>query len=174
MAFVPTATLIATLRDRLQGLRRTPAVDAEPIFQKVGVYGGTELDKAMRETFVSDARVCFIVPGADRFTNRRDRSLLQSQLNTGLALIIADQNLSGDKEAAVMGGTDTLGILAMKDAVIADLFANPFTDGDLCYAPISGEPIVISHEQKDANALGREAYLLWLEAYAGEDRLSIA
>lgn len=173
MAFVPTATLIDTLRTRLQGLKRTPAVDADPIFQKVGVYGGTELAKAMRDTFVSDARVCFIVPGADRFTNRIDRNMLQSQLNTGLALLIADQNLNGDREAAVMGGNETLGILAMKDAVIADLFANPFTDGDRCYAPISGEPIVITQEQADANTAGREAYLLWLEAYAGEDRLSI-
>lgn len=175
MSFVRTGDLIATLQARLAALALEPGNpgNADRLFQRVGAFGANRLSQAMKATFAAEQRVCFIVPGGDKHATTRDRLALRSVRTTALALLIADRAFDSNRDDALVGGPQNLGILELKDRVIDDLFDSPFTAGDLAFAPGDGEPLIIEGQDKAAGNLGRECYLLWLHAYAGERRVSI-
>lgn len=172
MPFLATNAVIAALRDRLSALRLADAGDA-PLFERVGVFGAGGLTAAVQATFASEARVCFIVPGPEEHSNRLSESLVYSQRQTTLVLLIADRALDTEREDAVTGGPRNPGILALKDAVIDDLFANPFTVAGLAFAPARGEPLMIEAQSRSSGNLGREVWQQSLTAYAGNHRQAI-
>ena len=175
MAFVYTTTLVERLRTRLESLKLEPTAqnNQEKLIQRVGAFGANRMAAAMKATFASEQRVVFIVPGGDNHANTRERLMLRSVRTTSFALLIADQAHDAKHEAALLGGANALGILTMKDRIIDNLFDEPFTEADLVFAPGDGEPLIIQDSDRPANNLGRECYLLWLHAYAGERRAAV-
>lgn len=172
--FVRTTDLVAKLQARLESLPLHEDTDSsERLFQRVGPFGANRLVAALKAVFATEQRVCFIVPGGDDHSSTRGSTMLRSVRTTKLALLIADRALDTDKTAALIGGADAVGILTLKDRVIEDLFAHPFTDGDLAFAPTTGEPLVITDADKPAGNLGRECWVQWFSAYAGEAMASI-
>jgi hypothetical protein len=174
--FIPTTTLIGHLSAHLEAL---PLVAADPsgqkLFQRVGVFGSAQLAQAMRATFATEQRVAFIIPGPEGHTSRRDRSLLFSTRTVRVAVLMADRAMDRSKPDALMGGTRNAGILAMKDAVIASLFATAPHDWpvDLAFSPDTGEPLMIAEADQAAGNLGRECWLQWFTAYAGTGRQNV-
>jgi hypothetical protein len=173
MPYLRTAVAIAALRERLTALTLGAEHDDTRLFERVGVFGANRLVQAMRATFASEARVCFIVPGGDTYKETRDRDFVFSQRTTRFALLIADRALDTEKEAGVMGGPQNPGILEMKDVMIELLLAEPFAIPDLAFTPAEGEPLVIDEAGKNAGNIGRECWLQWLTCYAGSTRTAI-
>jgi hypothetical protein len=174
LSFTRTVALVEKLKARLESLKLDPgAASSDPLFQRVGCFGANRLVAAMKATFASEQRVCFIVPGGDSHANLVDATIVRSVRTTKVALLIADRALDADKVAALVGGTNAIGILTMKDLVIEDLFATPFTDSALAFVPAEGEPLVITDAEKPAGNLGRECWLQWLHCYAGEDLAAV-
>lgn len=175
MSYKATVDVIEALQSRLASLRLEPenAGNQDKLFQRVAAYGANRLAAAMKAVFASEQRVCFIVPGGDKYSGVRDRNVLFSQRSTRLALLIADRAFDQDKNAALIGGPGALGILAMKDRVIADLTTNAFAGPDLAFEPAEGESLMIENSDKAAGNLGRECWLQWLGVYAGSARIAI-
>jgi hypothetical protein len=171
MSYVRTTLLIEKLTERLAAIPLQPASD-EKLFQRVGVFGANRLVEAIEATFASEARVCFIVPGGDAHQNSQpDALLVHSRRTTRLALLIADRVMDSNSAAAVMGGPNSVGILALKDEVIEQLTTQPLAISGVALVPTEGEPMVISKE--DATSLGREVWLQWFTTYAGQTRVAI-
>lgn len=175
MAYRTTVEVIEALQTRLASLRLDPANagNQEKFFQRVAAFGANRLAEAMKAVFASEQRVCFIVPGGDKYSGTRDRNVLFSQRSTRLALLIADRAMDIEKNAALIGGPAALGILAMKDRVITDITTNAFTGPDLAFEPAEGEPLMIDNADKAAGNLGRECWMQWLGVYAGSARIAI-
>lgn len=177
MSFLHTNDAIALLKERLESLTlqsgESQANPADRLFQRVGAFGANRLVAAMKAVFASEQRVCFIVPGGDRYTGARDAVMLRSVRSTRIALLIADQAFDKDKTAALIGGTSNIGILEMKDRVIDDLVTTKFARADFVIEPAEGEPLVIADSEKQAGNLGRECWLQWLGCYAGEARVAV-
>lgn len=174
MAFVPTVDLVTALRDFLVALKVTDGAE-EPLFERVGLFGANQLVAALKATFASERRVCFIVPGGDNYANQPAGSALMvfSQRTTSVALLIADQSM--EVEARLVGNAHTVGILALKDRVVEALCASPLPFASLAFVPTQGEPMMI--EQNGANSgagtLGRECWLQWLSTYAGAEKIGV-
>lgn len=177
MSFLHTNDVIALLQERLESLTlsadESQAGSEEKLFQRVGAFGANRLAAAMKATFASEQRVCFIVPGGDKHAGSRDAVMLRSVRSTRVALLIADKAFDPDKTAALIGGLANIGILEMKDRVIDDLVSTKFTRADFVIEPAEGEPMVISDSEKQAGNLGRECWLQWLGCYAGEARQAV-
>lgn len=177
MAFLHTNDVIELLQERLASLTlKTTESQANPgdkLFQRVGAFGANRLVAAMKAVFASEQRVCFIVPGGDRYGGNRDAVMLRSVRSTRIALLIADKAFDAGKTDALTGGPANIGILAMKDRVIDDLVTNKFSLADFVVEPSEGEPLVISDTDKQSGNLGRECWLQWLGCYAGEARIGV-
>jgi hypothetical protein len=172
MAFVRTTKLIALFEERLKSLKIEGS--AEPLFQRVGVFGANQLVAAMRATFASENRVCFIVPGGDTHANSQpDVLMVHSKRNTRIALLIADKAFDQKSTAALIGGPDNVGILELKDQLIENLTTVPMTLADVAFVPSEGEPMLIEPEHKNAGTAGRECWLQWFTTYAGSEVISI-
>jgi hypothetical protein len=74
---------------------------------------------------------------------------------------------------AVIGNAHAVGILALKDAVLADLAETPLELPGVALVPADGEPFVIEDPERPAGNLGREVWLQWLTTSAGEAVIAI-
>jgi hypothetical protein len=174
MPFLHTTELLETLKTRLESLRVDPAnPESEKLFQRVGYFGASKLNDALKATFAAEQRVCFIVPAGDNHTNIRNRSFTWATRGTKIVLLIADRALEKVNQEALVGGPKTLGVLELKDLVIDDLFANAFADvPDLAFEPGDGDVLIIGNEKNPAD-LGRECYMQHFTAYAGQAQRAI-
>lgn len=173
MSYVRTTDLIAALSDRLESLPVSTTND-EKLFQRVGVFGANRMVEALKATFATESRVCFIVPGGDSHQDSQpDALMVHSRRTTRVALLIADRVMDPASPAAVIGGVHAVGILALKDAVLESITQTPLAIRGVAFVPGDGEPIVISSEDPGAGEIGREAWLQWLRTYAGETVISV-
>lgn len=174
MPFTPTVTLIAALRDYLRALRIEDGSE-EPLFEQVGLFGANQLVAALKSTFTSMGRVCFIVPGGDNHANAPagDSLMVYSRRTTSVALLIADRAM--DVEARLVGDAHTVGILALKDRVVQALCDQPLPFASLAFVPTQGEPMMIEQNgvHSGAGTIGRECWLQWLSTYAGSERIAV-
>ncbi len=174
MPFVPTVKLVQSLRDFLAGLKMEEGSD-EPLFQQVGFFGANRLVEAIKTTFASEDRVCFIVPGGDNHANQPAGSALMifSQRTTSVALLIADRSMN--TEARLVGDQHTAGILALKDRVLQALCDQPLPLPGLAFVPTQGEPMMIEQNGSASGSgmMGRECWLQWLSTYAGSEKIAV-
>ena len=158
------------LKTRLESLL-VGAVGSDPLFERVGYFGANDLAKALKETFASEQRVCFIVPAGTQHANTRSRLDLTSVRTVRLMLLIADKSLDKIHQTALVGGPANIGVLELGDRVIDDLVGHPFTGhADLTFEPCAGYPMMIQPpDAKGTNAanLGRECWAQELIAFAG-------
>lgn len=167
MPFLPTNALMAALKARLQTLRQAEGSDA-PLFERVDIIGAGGVTKGMQSIFASEARVCFIVPSFEEHLNAEREGLIYTQRRTTLTLLISDRVASANTTEAVTGGVASVGVVALKEAVIDDLFAYPFTDTPgLAFVPARGDLLTLTPPEHAANNLGREVWQQLLTAYAG-------
>ncbi len=176
MAFLHTAEVMELLKTRLESLLVGPA-GPDPLFERVGYFGANDLARALKETFASEQRVCFIVPNGSQHANVRTRLELTSVRSVRLVLLIADRSLDRMHQTALVGGPANIGILELGDRVIDDLVGNPFAGHpDLVFEPGAGDPLMIQPvDAKGANSpnLGRECWAQELTAFAGIARMAI-
>jgi len=112
--------MIAAL-DTLQLLKQrleTVRVDGEPAFGSVRLFDAIEIDQASQQLYVYDGRLAVIVHrGADyspRLSGQRIDLARALQL-----LILLSARRYADRPAALYGGQDEPGLLALADAVTA-------------------------------------------------------
>ena len=176
MAFLHTLAVMDLLKTRLESLL-VGAVGSDPLFERVGYFGANDLAKALKETFASEQRVCFIVPAGNQHANTRTRLDLTSVRTVRLVLLIADRALDRVHQTALVGGPANIGVLELGDKVIDDLVGHPFTGHpDLTFEPGAGDPLMIQPaDAKGANSpnLGRECWAQELTAFAGIARAAV-
>lgn len=173
MSYIDTNKIVAALADRLESLTLS-LTNQEKLLQRVDVFGANRLVEAMKATFASEARVCFIVPGGDTHQNSQPDALaVHSRRTTRIALLFADRVMDSTSSEAVTGGKNAVGILALKDAIASDLTDRPLALPGVALIPTEGEPIVISPEDSNAGTIGREAWLQWFATYAGETVIAV-
>lgn len=173
MPFVHTIDLLETLKTRLESLVAVAGEEAKA-FERVEIFGAQKLAAALKATFASEARVCFVVPTGDVHQAQRDRNFLFVQRETDLVLLIADRVMDLRHSEALVGGKSSIGILELKDRVIDDLFASPIEGVDLAFVPGHGEALMIEAKDNAAGNLGREVWAQQFSTYAGSARRAIA
>ena len=122
--------IVEALGAVLLALQWTPAGgSAESAFQSVKLFDLDALAAALSELIVSQERVCFIVPGDERFTARAESPARLVMTRTlPVALLLSDRVL-GDRQAALYGTDTNPGAFSLLElalpAVTGVLLANP-------------------------------------------------
>ena len=173
MAYLPFLTVLSALKTRLASLPLDPLhPEGDKLFENVAYYGANDLPQALTDLLVIQQRVCVIVPSRWMHKNERDRLLMISTRTIEADLFIADRAMTVRDQAALVGGAQNLGILAMADRVVVSLTGTPFTTPDFVVEPQDGSPVVITQADKK-NLPGREAWVQAVSILAGRVRSTV-
>jgi len=171
MPYVETNTLLAALKTELESIPH-PTISGERLFERVDYHENKKLREALTDLVISKQRVCIIVPGGDSYSNERQGRVIFSRRVSTLDLLIADRAWTKGGHEAVFGGSKNLGVLKMKDVVVAHLAAHPQLGlAYVALTPEEGNQIEIADDQvKDVP--GRECYVVSYSTPTGEIEIS--
>lgn len=163
-----TLTLCAGLKAALEAIAH-PTADGEKLFGAVLYHEDTNLAEALQDLVVMKQSVCIIVPQGDRYEQRKEgRSLVSTRL-TNVDLVIADRAYTKGGQDAAFGGPKNVGVLKMKDLVVAALAENPQLGGLRFCALFPTEGAMLEISADDAKRTpGRQAFVQNYETPSGE------
>lgn len=175
MPFVPTLSLLAALKAALLEIPHPgteQAAAGEKLFEAVIFHENKRLAEALRDLVVVKQRVAVIVPGGDSYVNTKEGRTVRSERFSSLDLLIADRAWTQGGHAAVFSGENNIGVLRMKDLVVAHLVARcQLGLPEVILQPTEGAHITLADEQvKDSP--GRECFVLGYETPAGWETLT--
>lgn len=97
-------------------------------FGSVKIFDADDLVEAVKWLYVTQQRVCVIVPGAFKWEEETGNTKLIVRRTGSVSLLISDRVL-GDRTAALLGNAQTPGAMGLKDlalpAVTGQLLPNP-------------------------------------------------
>ncbi len=106
-----------------------PTLAGEKLFQAVDFHEDKNLAEALQQLIIVKSRVCLIVPAGDHYDHVKEARSLYSRRTTSVDLLMADLAYTKGGQAATFGGPTNVGVLAMKDLVVATLGAAPQLTG---------------------------------------------
>ena len=169
MNFIPTYTLLDSLKTFLADLELAPATDEQPAvkFDRVEMYSALDLVQALEDLRIFKNRVCLIVPSSDDSENVSEGTELRSSLVRTFEIIVADRDY-GRRQNASTGDADTLGVIRIKDIVHEKLWGSNLglEPRRLNFRLIGGEAIVLTQKQRETLS-GREAWQMTWQCDAG-------
>lgn len=171
MPYVPTLSLLTALKAALLEIPH-PTLAGEPLFQVVDYHENKRLAEALRDLIAQKQRVAIIVPSGDTYLSTREGRTVRSERTTSLDLLIADRAWTKGGYEAVVGGANNVGVLRMKDLVVAHLLARcQLGLPDVVLTPTEGAHITLADtEVKDVP--GRECWVQAYETPAGWETLT--
>lgn len=163
-----TLRLCAGLKAALEAIAH-PTAAGEKLFEAVLYHEDTNLAEALQELIVLKQRVCMVVPQGDRYEQRKEgRSLVSTRL-TSVDLVIADRAYTKGGQDAAFGGPKNIGVLKMKELVVAALAENPQLGGLRFCALFPTEGAMLEISADDAKKTpGRQAFVQNYETPSGE------
>jgi hypothetical protein len=114
MAFIPTLTILAALKARLESLVSSGST---ALFEKVAYYHTPNLGAALMDLRIFKTRVCLIVPGGDTYRHNQQGRHLQTIITREVHLCMADRDF-GNEQSAQTGSATHLGVIAMNEIVV--------------------------------------------------------
>ncbi len=165
MAFLTTNVLVAGLVQRLTSLQlQAPYTGAA--FSRVEPFDSDRLADAIAKLYASaEDRLCFVVPGGDRYEIQRQGTLSFAVRYTDITLLIADREWTTGGQEATFGTAQQPGVLRLKDLVIDAIACNDGGVAGALYEPMDGEMIEVSKEGLDTP--GRRAWVQNFSTYTG-------
>ncbi len=115
----------------------------------------------MERLVVVADRVAFLIPAGDKFeTEQRGAAVTCTRYHL-LDIIVADRDYLQGQEAA-FGGSGSLGVVAIKDELLAAMSQTPHSPP---LRPVEATPLEIVVEGKDTP--GRQCWVLTCQLHAG-------
>lgn len=176
MPFIATLDLLAAVKTALEAIPHPDAVLAaagEKLFERVDFHENKKLREVLRDQLILKQRVAIIVPEGESYENTLQARNATSVRTLQFALLIADRAWTRGGHDAVFGGATNLGVLAMKDLVVAALADNAQLGlgvGVLLQPQQGNEIELADDEVKDTP--GRECYVLSYATWAGMTTLA--
>jgi coenzyme F420-reducing hydrogenase delta subunit len=171
MSYVDTKTILDALKTQLESILLPGTSSGEKLFERVDFHENKKLREALKDLTIIKQRVAIIVPEGDDYKNIKEGRTIRSERSTSFVILVADRAWTKGGYDAVFGGTNNVGVLAMKDLVVKDLVAScqlglPY----VILQPVEGAQIEIADaDVKDSP--GRECYVLSYVTPAGEEVL---
>lgn len=169
---VPTLDVLGALQSVLEGLELPAPFAGQKAFATVHAYAHENLKAALDDLLIFDDRACLIVPTGTKHTNERDGRVLTSRQETEFVLLITDRVYGGQFEAeAALGNSETPGMIALADLVVAKLAGQSLGLPLVCLQPIGGQPLRYSNKER-SEMEGRECWAQEFSTPAGELRVT--
>ncbi|MDP2227284.1 MAG: hypothetical protein Q8J78_07375 [Moraxellaceae bacterium] len=164
-----TLDLFAALKTALVAIPHPTLVAPAKLFEVVDYHEDKNLAEALEELIIIKKRVCLIVLNGDRYENDKQGRSVRSRRTTSLDIVMADQAYTQGGQAAAFGGPSNVGVVAMKDLVVATLGEQPqLTNLRWCQlTPTEGAMLALAADEQK-KAPGRQAYVLNYETPSGE------
>ncbi|MBX3736741.1 MAG: hypothetical protein KF715_08635 [Candidatus Didemnitutus sp.] len=157
-----TSVLCAGLKAKLEAIDH-PTLEGEKLFEVVAFHENKNLGEALQDLVVVKKRVCFIVPQGDRFESKKEGRSQVSDRFTSIDLLYADTAYTKGGNAAVFGGPNNVGVIAMNEITLEVIAKDPQLGGLRWCALQPTEGAKIEMAAADAKAAsGREA---WVQNY---------
>ena len=142
-----------------------------PLFQLVRLYDSSEIDKAFGDTLACrQQRLCFILPGRVTFQRESNGRTMIVRKELTFALLICDTDRRTGT-AAVFGGPNNQGTLALHDQVVDALTGQHLGFFEVCLAPDDGDDITVT--SKDDSDSGRKGWFQSFATAAGKSGVGI-
>ena len=123
-----TNDLCAALKTFLAAIDH-PTLAGQKLFEDVAFHDDKSLADALEHLVVTKSRICLIVPAGDHFIDQKEARTIRSDRFTTLDLVIADAAYGQAGQEAVFGSANALGVLAMKDLILAQIAEHPQLTG---------------------------------------------
>jgi hypothetical protein len=164
-----TLDLFAALKTKLAAIAHPTLVAPTKLFEVVEYHEDKNLAEALQDLLIVKKRICLIVLAGDSYVNDKVGRAVRSTRTTSFDLVIADQAYTKGGQDAAFGGANNVGVVAMKDLVVATLAAAPQLTGlRWCMlSPTEGAMLSLAGDAQKQTP-GRQAYVLNYETPSGE------
>jgi hypothetical protein len=165
MSFIATIDLVSGLVQRITALQMS-APYAGPAFVRVAAFDSDRLADAIAKLYASaDDRLCFVVPGGDRYEIQRLGNQSVAVRYTDVTLLIADREWTTAGQDATFGTAQQPGVLRLKDLVVDAIACKDGGISGALWEPLDGEMIEVTREGLDTP--GRRAWVQNFSTYTG-------
>ncbi|WP_044891850.1 hypothetical protein [Opitutus terrae] len=163
------------MKAALEALSHDAANDhGAKMFDLVGFYNTKSPQKALYDLFATQEQRCaFIVPGGDAYQNAggRDAVSVVSHRDTDFSLLLCDRAWVPSEQAALIGGPDNLGVLVLKERVVAALSGQSLALPGVVLLPQEGG-ILELYDPRGGDD-GRTCWDQPFTTYAGREKISV-
>jgi hypothetical protein len=168
MSYVPTLSILAAVKAALEYIPH-PTAAGEKLFERVEYHDNKRLREALTDLVIIKQRVALIVPGGDNYRTTQEGRTYRSVRTSTFDLLIADRSWTRGGHEASFGGPQNIGVLAMKELVVAHLVRHAQLGlPHVVLQPEEGAHIDIADDQvKDSP--GRECFVISYSTPAGEE-----
>ncbi len=177
MSYVSTVDLLAAVKAALVALALDPTGDPQGarLFDAVEFYNLRDPVKALDALFLTqEQRVAFLVAGGDSYQTAggRDRVSVTSHRDTDFEVLVSDRVWEKHDPAAVLGGAGNVGVLALKDRVVAALHGQALDLAGVALVPREGGLMDLFDPR--GTEQGRTFWSQQFTTYAGHVTVAIA
>lgn len=163
-----TLDLCAALKTFITAIDH-PTLAGQKLFESVEFYPEKNLSDALQQLVIAKERVCLIVPSGDHYTQEKEGRTIRTTIWTSIDLVLADRAYLQKGQEAVFGGDKNVGVLAMKDLVLAAIGAQPqLTNLRWCALYPTGGALITLSDADEKKAPGRQAFALSYDTPAGQ------
>ena len=171
MPFVPSLSILSALKAALVEIPH-PTLAGEPLFEVVDFHENKKLAEALKDLVTVKQRVAVIVPGGDLYENIKEGRTVRSVRTSTFDILAADRAWTKGGYAAVFGGEKNVGVLRMKDLVIAHLITRCQLGLPSVILQPNEAAFITLAEADVKDSPGRECLVVNYETPAGEETLA--
>ncbi len=176
MSYISTVDLLAAVKAALEVLALDPTNDPSgaKLFDAVACYNLRDPAKALDQIFLTqEQRVAFIVAGGDAYqaNGGRDQVSVVSHRDTDFEIMLCDRVWEKADPAAVLGGDENVGVLLLKDRVVAALQGQSLELAGVVLLPREGG--IMDLFDPRGNEQGRTFWSQQFTTYAGREKLAV-